>query len=1095
MRCAHCVADNPETARFCGHCGQALTLACPACGAAVAGGLRFCTACGHDLRRALAEAPVAARGPATSPGADDGERRHATVMFADLAGYTALGDKRDPEDVEALLARIKASATTIVERHGGIVNQFVGDEVMALFGVPLAHRDDPRNAVAAALDLHAAVHAIVHEARLPASLALHTGIQTGLVVVRKSDARSGAWTCTGDTVNVAARLRSVAAPGEILVGAETQRQVEGAYEGEAQMPVALKGKEGPVVPWRIVGARTAPRDFAEGGVVGRDEELAQFRGLVEACVERRRGRVAIVRGDPGVGKSRFVAECLDLAASRGCSAHAAAVLDFGAETGRDAVRTLARSLAGVAPQADERERRAAAQRSADEAAFAPEQRVFLHDLLDLAVGPELRSLADAMSLGAREQGSVATLCELVRVRAARAPLVLAVEDIHWADAWTLERLAALATLASRQRLILVLTTRFEGDPTAGAWRTSLHGAPLVGLDLGPLNDDDALALATTASRMPSDVVQRCVARAEGNPLFLLQLLLDVDEAAGSHLPGSIQALVHTRMDRLAPGDKAALQAASVLGQRFAVDAWRHLLEQPAYDGRVLVEHFLVRREGNELVFCHALIRDGAYASLLHARRRRLHARAAGWFAERDPALAAEHYERADDPRAAGAYLSASRASMVQQRYPHALALVERGLALAHERDARFELLMQRARLLAELGRTTAALEAAEAARAAAAQPLEHARALIAMAAALRLGDRIRDGLAALDQAEPLASDAPLELARLHHLRGNLLFPLGRADECLRAHERARDAARAAGSHEAEAEALGGLGDAHYLHGRMRSAHEQFQACVALAQHHGYGRLQVAYLPMVGWAGHQLLAVDAAVECGLEAIELATRAEQPRTLLIARMLVGWIEALVRDRVEEAQAQTDEALALAERLGARRFEGQLRGVRAMLAHRRGDLRTARDSAQRALAICRAHGMGHIGPWLLGVNALLAEDPDERRRLLDEGEAELTRGSVSHNHISLRDLEIEVALAAGDWPAVDAACTRLQDYMQAEPIPLAELRIARARALARHGSGERGAALHDELRRIRAAALAANVRADVPALERALAQASTA
>jgi len=1092
MRCTHCEAENPPSARYCGHCGQALAAVCPSCLAPVAAGLRFCTACGHDLQRAPVDAH--APPPAPAPTADEGERRQATVVFADLAGYTALNETRDPEDVEALLARIKQSATTLVERHGGIVNQFVGDEVMALFGVPLAHRDDARNAVAAALDLHAAVQTIVREAGLASSLALHTGINTGLVVVRKSYARAGAWTCTGDAVNVAARLRSAAPPGEILVGAETRRQVEGAYDGQPQAAVNLKGKELPVVPWRIVGARAASPALEHERIVGRDEELAQFRALVDACTERRRGRVAVVRGDPGVGKSRFVAECLALASARGCSTHAAAVLDFGAETGRDAVRTLARSLAGVAPQADESERRAAAQRAAEDAGFAPEQRLFLHDLLDLAAGPDLRSLADAMSLGAREQGSLATLCELVRVRAAQAPLVLAVEDIHWADAWTLERLAALATLAARQPLLLMLTTRFEGDPTAGAWRTALHGAPLVGLDLGPLGDDDALQLAAATSRMPAEVVQRCVARAEGNPLFLLQLLLDVNEAATSHLPGSIQALVHARMDRLAPADKAALQAASVLGQRYSLDAWRHVLDQPAYDGQVLVEHYLVRREGEELAFCHALIRDGAYASLLHARRRGLHARAAGWFGERDPALAAEHYERADDPRAAGTYLVASRASMRQQRFPTALALAERGLGLAHERDVRFELLMQRARLLAELGRTPEALEAAEAARDAAAQPLERAQALIAMAGALRLADRIQDGLAALREAEPLAAGSPLDLARLHHLRGNLLFPLGRAGECLREHERARDAARAAGSHEAEAEALGGLGDAHYLHGRMRSAHEQFEACVALAQRHGYGRLQVSYLPMVGWAGYQLAAVDDAVERGLEAIELASRAEQARAQLLARMLVAWVEGLLRDRVDIAEIQLAEALGLVERLGARRFEGQLHGVSALLARRRGDLSVARASAARGLAIGRAHGMGHIGPWLLGVNALLAEDPAERRRLLDEGEVELTRGSVSHNHIELRELAIEVALELGDWPAVETACTRMHAYMEAEPIPLAQLRIARARALARHGQGERGAELQDEMRRIRDAAVAANVRVDVPALDRALAEAST-
>ena len=162
--------------------------------------------------------------------------------------------------------------------------------------------------------------------------------------------------------------------------------------------------------------------------------------------------------------------------------------------------------------------------------------------------------------------------------------------------------------------------------------------------------------------MPAVLVASCVERAEGNPLFLLQLLLDAGAAAQTRLPGSIQALVHTRMDRLAAEDKAALQAASVLGQRFAIDALRHLLDRAGYDPRLLVENFLIRADSGEFMFCHALIRDGAYASLLHKRRRALHARAAEWFASRDGVLAAEHFDRADDPRAAAAYLDAGPAS-------------------------------------------------------------------------------------------------------------------------------------------------------------------------------------------------------------------------------------------------------------------------------------------------------------------------------------------------------------------------------------------------------------------------------------------------
>ncbi|MGZ5725258.1 MAG: adenylate/guanylate cyclase domain-containing protein, partial [Caldimonas sp.] len=672
MTCARCDADNPAGARFCSACGAGLQSACPHCGAVLQVGQRFCNGCGHEL---VAAPPSAA---------ELGERRHATVMFSDLTGYTALNEAADPEEVEAIMGRIKAEAATVIERHGGTVNQFVGDEIMALFGVPLARRDDPRRAVAAALELHDAVARLVAELEpgpgRPA-LSMHTGINTGLVVARRSDARAGDYALTGDAVNVAARLRSLASPGEVLVGADTWQQVSDHFEAEAGAPVEVKGKERPLSPYRIRGARAAPAAGA-GPLVGREEELRDFAALAAACAERQRSRVVVVRGDPGVGKSRLVAEFAAKARTLGFSCHAAAVLDFGAQTGRDAVRSLARSLLGVAGTAEEAERRAAIEAAAAARPIALDRQLFLCDLLDVTPPPALLALAAAMSTAAREQGSLHAVCDLATAAAAAAPLLLVVEDIHWADAWTLERLAALALLAARQPLLLVMTTRFAGDPTAGAWRTVLHGAPLIGIDLGPLNAEEASRLATHASSMPAAVVASCVERAEGNPLFLLQLLLNAGEAAQSSLPGSIQALVHARMDRLAGDDKTALQAAAVLGQRFAADALRHLLDKPRYDSRLLVENFLVRADGSEFMFCHALIRDGAYESLLHKRRRALHARAAEWFESRDLVLAAEHFDRAEDPRAAPAYLAAGNSVAAQFRHAAALALIERGLSLA-----------------------------------------------------------------------------------------------------------------------------------------------------------------------------------------------------------------------------------------------------------------------------------------------------------------------------------------------------------------------------------------------------------------------------
>ena len=1084
MTCVRCQADIPAGARFCAACGAPAATACPRCGASVTEGQRFCTGCGNDVAAFAVHAPMAA---------DDGERRQATVMFSDLSGYTALNESFDPEDVEALMARIKSEASTVIERHGGTVNQFVGDEIMALFGVPVARRDDSRRAVETAFELHAVVDAYLAtlDPAFAKSLAMHTGIATGLVVARRSDARAGDYALTGDAVNTAARLRGVAGRREVVVAAATWQQVSDAFDAEATAPLDLKGKEQALVAYRIRGVRLSPAR-AEAALVGRDEELRDFRALGEACAQRRRSRVVIVRGDPGVGKSRLVAEFVATARQLGFSCHAAPVLDFGAETGRDAVRSLARSMLGVDSAADETTRRLAIDRACAAETMVVERQLFLHDLLDVAPPAELRALAAAMSTSAREQGSLHALCDIVAYVSAAAPLLLVVEDIHWADPWTLERLAALAVLAAKQPLLLVMTTRFAGDPSAGAWRTTLHGAPLIGVDLGPLAVDDAHRLAALSSTMPAVLVASCVERAEGNPLFLLQLLLDAGAAAQTSLPGSIQALIHTRMDRLAADDKAALQAASVFGQRFTLDALRHLVDRPGYDCRLLVENFLVRADGGELMFCHALIRDGAYASLLHKRRRALHARAAEWFASRDLVLAAEHFDRADDPRAASAYLGASAALAEQFRHGDALALVERGLGLAVAQETRFALLMARGRLLVELGRSSDAIEAAQAALAAASAPGERAQALIAMAAGMRLNDRIAEGLVALDEAEPLATAAamPLELSRLHHLRGNLLFPLGRDADCVREHGLALRHAREAGSLPAKAAALGGLGDGYYLQGRMRSAHQQFRECVALARAHGFGKLEVANLSMIGWTAIHMAEISTSIAVGREAIELAIRASQPRAELMARTLVGWAGGLIGGRLEEAARENSEALRLARALGAKRFEAQIQGIAAVLALRCGNRDRARELAQQAIAVCREHGMGHIGPWVHGVCALVETDRDARIAWLDAGERQLALGCVSHNHLQLRELAIDVLLELGDFDGVAQQCDRIAAYTASESLPMSEFVMARGRALARFGRGEHSPHLLEALRDLRSTGAQSEMTTLLPAIDTAIA-----
>jgi class 3 adenylate cyclase/tetratricopeptide (TPR) repeat protein len=1086
MRCTACQYENPPNARFCGQCGAPLAPRCPACGALVTPDLRFCTACGQALASAMEQAGA----PAPAPD-ENGERRHATVAFSDLSGYTALNERLDPEEVEAIMARIKREAIAIIERHGGTVNQFVGDEVMALYGVPVARRDDPGRAVRAAFELHAAVRAIGAElaSRIGSALGMHTGVSTGLVVVRRSDARAGQFTVTGDTVNTAARLRALAADDEVVVGADTWREISMLFEAEAGDAVFVKGKQQPVVPFRIRGSRRQ----ADVGhpFIGRTEELQQFDTLLRSCSELGRGRMVIVRGDAGIGKTRLLREFQARAAASGFACHRALVLDFGAETGRDAVSSLVRGLVGLGSEAGEAERRDAATRACADGLTAAENEMFVCELLGIAPPSAQRAIYAALSLQARARGERSTMCDLVRQASMRSPLLLVIEDVHWADAWTLDRLAAIAALAQGHRLLLVASTRFENDPTAGSWRSVLHGVPTTSIDLAPLSGDEAERLARSFSGMTDALVRACVQRAAGNPLYLEQLLLNADEAGQASLPGTIQSLVHARLDRLDPADKQALQAAAVLGQRFALDALRHLIEDPAYDCSTLVAHFLVREEEHGFLFCHALIRRGVYESMLRARRRQLHARAAQWFEASDRALAAEHWDRAEDPHAPFAYLAAAEFETAQFRYERARSLAERGLELAADGEPRGALLMARAALLLELGQTSESIDAYQAALASATTPADRSRALIGMAAGMRVNDRIDDGLVALTEAQPLAEQAglALERSRLHHLRGNLYFALGRPDDCLREHQASLEQAHAAGSSEAEAAALGGLGDAYYLQGRMRSAHEQFARCVELSREHGFAKIEASVLHMVGWCAEYLLQGRSAVEIGLQGAALAARLSDPRAEMLSHALVGAVAVRALGELDLAAAHLAAVRELAAKLGAKRFHAQGRGDEAFIALQRGDRDLAHRIVQEALASLGEAARRHFGPALYGILARVADGAAERQDALRKGEALLEAGAASHNHFHFGASAIDVMLEQRDWSGAERYCAQLEAYTAREPLPWSDFVVARGRALARFGCGERSAELRTHLAALRETAARAEFNVALPALDTAI------
>jgi class 3 adenylate cyclase/tetratricopeptide (TPR) repeat protein len=999
-----------------------------------------------------------------------GERRQVAVLFADLAGYTRLSTELDPEAVHALLSAFFEAADRIVAEHGGAVDKHIGDSVTAVFGAPVAHGNDAERAARAALAIRDVMPALATGLERP--VGVHIGIASGEVVASDIGGPGHrAYTVTGESVNLASRLTAAAGAGEILVSAAMHEVLAERMEFAEPIDLLVNGIAKSVRAWRLAGPRRTATPAAPRSFVGREPERRLFSATLSACLETGRGQTIYIRGEAGIGKTRLVEELRRAATEAGFDCHVALVLDFGAGAGRDAIGSLVRSLLGMPPSATAEEAREGL-RAALAAGLAPaEHAVFLHDLLALAPPPELRALADATDHATRVRGARQATQRLLERASAARPLLLIAEDLHWADEATLESVAALAGTTDCCRALLVATTRIDGDPLGRGWRIE---GPLLTMDLAPLRSEEVrlLAISLLTDRSAA-FAARCVERAGGNPLFLEQLTRHAAErTANDAVPDTVQSLVQARLDRLAPGLKQALQAATVFGQRFSVAGLRHLLEDPSCDADDLLRHHLVRPDGEELLFGHALIRDAVYATLLRSRRRDLHRRAAAWFAERgDHSLRAEHLDRAEDRDAAAAYLEAAAAQAGLYRYEAALAHTERGLALARDPASRFALACRRGDLLHDLGRTAEARGAYEAALAAARSDDERCRVWLGLAAVKRIADDLEGAFADLARAEAVASRLGLkaEAARVHFLRGNLLFPRGELDRCLAEHRASLELAREAGSAELEAAALGGLGDAEYVSGRMLSAHERFRDCVALSRRHGFGRIEVANRPMMAFT--QLVAGDThgALAAAEEAIATARRVGHLRAEMIGHH-GAWFCRHSLAEFDAARVHADAALALSHHLGARRFDAEALAFQAELHRRAGRNREAVAAAEEAVEITRDTGVAYIGPFALGILAMATDDRAAREDLLTAAEAILDAGAVSHNHLLFRRDAIEICLDDQDWGRAEHHAAALAAYAQREPSPWSTFVVARRRALVEFGRGDRGAGVKEELLRLR-------------------------
>jgi class 3 adenylate cyclase/tetratricopeptide (TPR) repeat protein len=814
-------------------------MSCVTCGAGTADGDRFCPRCGTPLH------------PLREPEADRETRKKVSVLFIDLVGSTELGERLDPEPLRQVLDRYFAACIAVITEHGGNVEKFIGDAVMAVFGITQVHEDDAIRAVRAAAGALAALEELNAELTASHQLSLQArcGVYSGDVLAVSLP--GGDFRVVGDAVNTAARLQSAAQPGEIMIGADTAAMVRSQVGIEPVPPLRLKGKAQPVPAWRVI---QPVKDEADGGsrltpFIGRADELAELRRAFVRVSARGESCLLTVLGPPGIGKSRLVREFLATVPAGQASVLSARCRAYGRGLSYAPLAELLRS----APGGWDAVRRTLA------AEPGPGQRAA--STLDTLLEPAAADPGAAPASVPAAEGGVEEIAwavrHLIESLSRTCPVILVWEDLHWAEPTLLDLIDDIATWLPDTPVLVLAVARGELLETRPSWGGGTPHAAV--LEVAPLDSEETAALvaelyagAEVVAHADDDGPARVAAQCDGNPLFA-ELMLDVfaEIAPGNHVPPTIGALLGARLDQLPAQERQVLEMAAVIGREFTGAEVRMLAgpgqgsAEPAGRGPAdlalarLVRRRILRRAGTDAFrFDQSLMRDAAYTFTPKSRRDQWHLRLSEFLSAPDAQALDGRAAGAPSPEAVLAFAYHAEAACLLRRelrpgdrdlpalastaadaliaegmralgrkdLPGALALLERGRGLLPDGDSRHSTLAlyisDAAIAVGDEDRALAALAAAEAAG-----PGDH-RTMVTCAAqrqitALRLGLAAPDRVAARTQPvlDALTSepDDDLGWCRYHQLEAYLDLAAERAAAADEALHRALGRARTLGN--------------------------------------------------------------------------------------------------------------------------------------------------------------------------------------------------------------------------------------------------------------------------------------------------------
>ena len=679
---------------------------CPSCGREHADNASFCSACGK---------PFGTDSPARE------ERKVVTCLFCDLVGFTARAEALDPEDVRRLLQPYHALVRAELERFGGTVEKFIGDAVMAVFGAPIAHEDDPERAVRAALAIR---EALAEDGELEVRIGITTG---EALVALDARAEAGEGIVSGDVVNTAARIQAAAHPGGLLVDETTMRATERSIEYAEMSSIDAKGKSQPIAVWHAARARArvGVERLSDTPLVGRERELALLRSTWSRVAEEREPQLVTLVGVPGIGKSRLVSELFDsirTGAHRLVAWRSGQSLPYGEGVTFWALGEMIKAQAGIL-ESDPLATTAAKLRRAVESVLSdPSEAGWVERHLRPLAGLE----ADETGVSGDPSGAFAAWRRFLEAIALERPLVLVFEDLHWADEAMLDFVDYLVDRSRSVPVLALCTARPELLARRRGWGGGKVNSSTI--LLSPLSEDETSSLVSALlgdTSIETGVRERLLESAGGNPLYAEEFArMLVERPAENVVPETVQGMIAARIDTLPPEEKGLLQAAAIVGRVFwlgALGRERWTLEERLHS---LERKEFIRRElrssvagEDEYVFRHALVRDVAYEQIPRSERADMHRGAAEWIEslgrpDDHAETLAHHYAAALEfarvsgqdvgdlrDRAQSAAREAGDRASTLNAYARAARFYERALDLIPADDPR------RGRLLLVLGRS------------------------------------------------------------------------------------------------------------------------------------------------------------------------------------------------------------------------------------------------------------------------------------------------------------------------------------------------------------------------------------------------------